>query len=57
MNDSGKYSDNWTVRDEFAAKAMHAILTRSQQSNPLSSMAGLAFMYADTMLQERAKQK
>lgn len=52
---------NWTVRDEFAAKAMQAMITKSSGQDSTGGKSGVpliskyAYEYADAMLAERAK--
>jgi hypothetical protein len=41
-----------TLRDYFAAEAMHAVMTRSPHT-PFSSVARYAYVQADAMMAER----
>ena len=60
-SDSGKYPENWTVRDEFAARAMQGFLARTAEKyGGCSSFDGLtytAYLLADAMIAEREKSK
>ena len=61
-NDGGTYSANWTVRDEFAAKALMGLLAENAHPKSIrgswghyATFVNEAFAYADAMLAERAK--
>lgn len=49
----GIVSDGMTLRDYFAAKAMHAFLVTRRQEETCSSMASYAYDMADSMLEAR----
>lgn len=56
----GSYSNNWTVLDEFAAKAMQGILAHDSegigsQMFSFSSRAEASYRMAEAMLAEREK--
>ena len=50
-------AEGLTIRDYFAAKAMQAILARtdSRFTTTLEFVGGKSYQYADAMLKERAK--
>jgi hypothetical protein len=50
--DGVKYQTGMTLRDYFAAEAMHAVMTRSPHT-PFSSVARYAYVQADAMMTER----
>ena len=51
----GRFEEGMTLRDYFAAKAMQAILMRtdSRFTTTLEFVSGKAYQYADAMLKER----
>ena len=54
MNDRPKLAMPVDLRDFFAAKAMHALLSRSNHDD-LESIAMYAYLIAESMMKERAK--
>ena len=58
MKNSDKYSENWSVRDEFAAKAMQGMISKYIIKDPDGPkiVCELSFIIADAMLKEREKE-
>ena len=53
--DGGRYESAWTVRDEFAAKAMQGDIIKGTATGYALQVARDAYIFADAMLKEREK--
>jgi hypothetical protein len=55
FNGWGTPETGMTLRDYFAAKAMHALILNHATTSPHLSLSGRAYEIADTMLAARSK--